>query len=348
MTSDQSDPTVEGPVRECPADPRVEILSPREVPLGGLRAITVRRTLPHRTRSFVGAWCFVDHYGPHEVSADGEGAMHVAPHPHTGLQTVSWLFDGVIEHRDSGGVIGLVEPGAVNLMTAGEGIAHSEVTTADTRRLHGVQLWVALPDADRHTARAFDHHVPEVVELPSDAGRLRVFIGELRVAGDSVPGDEGERGGSDLVSTSPVRTFTPLLGAQLDLTAGARVRLRTDPGFEHAVLLDTGGVAVQGEPLSFGDLACLEAGMDEVVLEAGDDGARLVLLGGAPFEEEIVMWWNFVGRDHDEIVAFREAYEAGDEQFGAVPGWTEGDRIPAPPLPGVRLRPRNRHGRVGG
>ena len=115
------------------------------------------------------------------------------------------------------------------------------------------------------------------------------------------------------------------------------------------MLLDTGGVAVQGEPLSFGDLACLEAGMDEVVLEAGDDGARLVLLGGAPFEEEIVMWWNFLGRSHEEIVEAREQYEAGDPRFGHVEGYTgKTDRIPAPPIPPVHLRPRNRRGRIGG
>ena len=145
------------------------LLEAREVPLGGLRAITVRRTLPHRERSFVGAWCFVDHYGPQEVAADGAGGMDVPPHPHTGLQTVSWLFEGEIEHRDSGGVVGGVRPGEVNLMTAGAGICHSEVTTADTSVLHGVQLWVALPDADRETVRGFEHHAPERVALPEGA-----------------------------------------------------------------------------------------------------------------------------------------------------------------------------------
>ncbi len=316
--------------------PGVEVLAPREVPLGGLRAITVRRTLPNRTRSFVGAWCFVDHYGPQDVAPDGSGGMLVPPHPHTGLQTVSWLFEGAVEHRDSGGVTALVRPGEVNLMTAGDGIAHSEVSTPETRVLHGVQLWVALPEADRRAARAFAHFVPEVVDLPANAGQLRVFIGSLGCV-------DGE-----VRSTSPVETSTPLLGAQLDLHPGARVRLAVDQAFEHAVLLDTGAVAVQGDPLGFGDLACLEPGVGELVLEAGPDGARAVLLGGAPFEEEIVMWWNFVGRDHDEIVAFREAYEARSAQFGEVPGWADADRIPAPPMPGVRLRPRNRRGRVGG
>ena len=314
----------------------VQVLTGREVPLGGLRAITVRRTLPHRDRSFVGAWCFVDHYGPQEVGADGSGGMLVPPHPHTGLQTVSWLFEGAVEHRDSAGVRGLVRPGEVNLMTAGAGIAHSEVSTPETRVLHGVQLWVALPEADRHAARAFEHHVPEVVDLPANAGELRVFLGSLGCVGST------ER------TTSPVTTHTPLLGAQLDLRPGGTVRLAVDPAFEHAVLLDTGSVAVQGNSLDFGDLACLEPGLTELVLSAGPEGARVIVLGGTPFEEGIVMWWNFVGRSHDEIVAFREAYESRSEQFGEVPGWTDADRIPAPPMPGVRLRPRNRRGRVGG
>src|SRR3954471_1567259 len=135
--------------------PAVEVLHPREVPLGGPRAIRVRRTLPQRERSLIGAWCFVDHYGP--VAA----RMDVPPHPHTGLQTVSWLFDGEVEHRDSGGVHAMVRPGELNLMTAGRGIAHSEVSTPDTTSLHGVQLWVALPDDARDVERGFDHHVPD-------------------------------------------------------------------------------------------------------------------------------------------------------------------------------------------
>ena len=117
--------------------------------------MTVRRTPPHRTRS-PGAWCFVDHYGPDDVA--DTGGMDVAPHPHTGLQTVSWLFEGEIEHRDSGGVHEMVRPGEVNLMTSGAGIAHSEVSTPQTSTLHGVQLWVVLPEADRDAARAFDHY----------------------------------------------------------------------------------------------------------------------------------------------------------------------------------------------
>src|SRR5690349_8222856 len=120
--------------------------------------MTVRRTLPQRSRTMIGAWCFVDHYGPDDVASTG--GMDVAPHPHTGLQTVSWLFTGEIEHRDSLGVHAHVRPGEVNLMTSGRGIAHSEVSTPATSTLHGVQLWVALPEAARDGRRAFDHHAP--------------------------------------------------------------------------------------------------------------------------------------------------------------------------------------------
>ena len=309
----------------------VQVLTAREVPLGGLRALTVRRTLPHRDRSFVGAWCFVDHYGPTPVGAGNAGGMDIAPHPHTGLQTVSWLFEGEIEHRDSGGVVGLVRHGEINLMTAGHGIAHSEVSTPRTTTLHGVQLWVALPDEARDTARGFEHHVPRVTPLPGGAGTARVFLGSL--AG---------------VDASPVRTFTPLLGAQLDLVRDAEVTLAVEASYEHAVLVDRGSVSYDGARLGPGDLGCRDEGPSEMVLRAGPDGARLVLLGGEPFEEAIVMWWNFVGRSHEEIVAFREAYETGTQRFGTVPGYVgEVDRIPAPPLPAVRLRPRDRYGRRG-
>src|SRR6478752_5033763 len=155
--------------------PDVEILEPREVPLGGPRAMTVRRTLPQRRRSLIGGWCFIDHYGPDDVSATG--GMRVPPHPHTGLQTVSWLFEGEVDHRDSVGTHALVRPGELNLMTAGHGISHSEVSTPGTARLHGVQLWVALPEASRDVAPFFEHHAPAAVPL-GDA-TVRAFVGSL-------------------------------------------------------------------------------------------------------------------------------------------------------------------------
>ena len=299
----------------------VEVVTSRDVPLGGPRAMTVRRTLPQRRRSMVGAWCFVDHYGPDDVAATG--GMDVPPHPHTGLQTVSWLFAGEIEHRDTFGAHALVRPGELNLMTAGHGVAHSEVSTPATTTLHGVQLWVALPDHARNTARSFAHHAPEPVRL--DGGTARVFLGSL--AGE----------------TSPVLTFTPLLGAELLLDPGAEVRLDVDPGFEHGVLVDLGPVTVEGTELKPAELGYVAPGVSQLVVSnPGEDAARVLLLGGTPFEEPITMWWNFVARSHEEIVEMRDAWEARSDRFGQVAGYTgEVQHLPAPPLPNARIKPRH-------
>ncbi len=304
----------------CVASPFAGVLHPRVVPLGGPRAILVRRTLPQRERSLIGAWCFADHYGPHDVR--GRAGMDVPPHPHTGLQTVSWLFSGEVEHRDSAGVHVIVRPGELNLMTAGAGICHSEVSTAATTVLHGVQLWVALPGADRDSGRDFTHYVPEPRSVAG--ATLRVFLGEL--AGDR----------------SPVHTFTPLLGAQIDLDPAAHLSLEVDPAFEHGVLLDQGGVEVAGTALAVADLAFQAAGSDRLeVVNRGQSPARALLLGGPPFPEQLVMWWNFVGRSHEDIASYRQMWEDQDARFGAVQGYQGAvSRLPAPPLPNVTLRPR--------
>ena len=253
--------------------------------------------------------------------------MRVPPHPHTGLQTVSWLFDGEIEHRDSGGVHALVRPGELNLMTAGAGICHSEVSTPSTRVLHGVQLWVALPDTARNTDRDFAHHAPQAAQI--EGATVRIFLGEL--AGVH----------------SPVRTFTPLLGAQLDLDAGADIALPVNPEFEHGVLLDTGTVEVAGAQLDTGDLAYQGVGASGLnIRNTGGSPARVMLLGGEPFLEDLVMWWNFVGRNHDDIVDYRRLWESYDSRFGAVENYLgTPSRLPAPPLPTTTLRPRPAPGR---
>jgi quercetin 2,3-dioxygenase len=300
------------------------ILEPRMVPLGGPRAMTVRRTLPQRQRSLIGAWCFVDHYGPDPVS--GPGAMTVPPHPHTGLQTVSWLFQGEIEHRDSTGAHAMVRPGELNLMTAGRGIQHSEVSTAATTALHGAQLWVALPDSDRGIAPFFEHVEPQPISVGE--ATVTVFIGTLSGA------------------SSPATVFSPLLGAQIDLPAGASLELPIDAGFEHGVLLDTGSLTVDDEELPLSHLAFRDVGQSVLRLQAGADGARALLIGGAPFGESIVMWWNFIGRSHDDIVAYRDEWQSdvinGEDAagaFGAIPEYP-GSALPAPALPAIRLKPR--------
>lgn len=300
--------------------PRVEILTPRDVPLGGPRAMTVRRTLPQRHRSLIGAWCFLDHYGPDLVEVSG--GMVVPPHPHSGLQTLTWLFAGEVEHRDSGGGHAVVGPGEVSLMTAGHGICHSEHSTPATTTLHGVQLWIALPDADRETGRALHHGTARTVEL--GGARVTVFVGDL--AGES--------------ADAPV--FSPLLGAEIVLDEGVTLDLGIDESFEHGVLVDSGIVSVDGIPLAAHELGYVAAGPSRLSLTNLDDGpARLVLLGGTPFTEEIAMWWNFVGRDHDDITAMREQWAARSDRYGTVEGYDGPvERLEAPPMPHVRIRPR--------
>ncbi|WP_459610640.1 pirin family protein [Corynebacterium urogenitale] len=309
----------------------VEIITSRDVPLGGPRAMTVHRTLPQRQRSLIGAWCFIDHYGPDDVSTTG--GMDVAPHPHTGLQTVSWLFEGEIQHIDSGGNRGLVLPGEVNLMTAGRGICHSETSTEKTTKLHGVQLWLALPDSVRNTApRRFEHFEPERVDVPG--GSLLVFLGSL--AG----------------STSPVTTHTPILGAELIVEPGETVTLDVDPTFEHGLLADSEGLHLEGVAVPRTAVGYTGVGATQLRIANTNDSApaRALLLGGEPFGEDIVMWWNFVGRSSEEITEFRNAWQERTEQFGQVEGYVghggEGRNadglswLPAPKLPKATLRAR--------
>jgi quercetin 2,3-dioxygenase len=290
------------------------------VALGGPRAMRVTRTLPNRERRMVGAWCFLDYYGPDDIT--GTPGMRVPPHPHTGLQTVSWLVTGEVLHRDSLSSLQLVRPGQLNLMTAGHGIAHSEESPADhSPLLHGVQLWTALPGPDRNVNPHFDHHS----DLPtlSDAGvEVKVIMGEL--------------GGA----TSPARAYSPLVGAEAELRPGADTLLPLQSDWEYATLAMSGTVSVDGVLLSPGPLLYLGSGRADLRLQA-QEPCRLLLIGGEPFEERIVMWWNFVGRDHDEIVAAREAWMDGHDRFGTVRGYS-GEPLPAPAMPTTRLKPRGR------
>ncbi|GGK37176.1 hypothetical protein GCM10010124_32340 [Pilimelia terevasa] len=308
----------------CGADaahrPTHVLVTGHEVALGGPRGLRVTRTLPTRTRRMVGAWCFVDHYGPHPV-ADG-GAMRVAPHPHIGLQTVSWLLDGAVRHRDSLGCDQVVRPGQLNLMTAGAGIAHAEETPPDAPpRLHGVQLWVALPPSARSAPPAFAHHA----DLPryTDAGlTATVLVGDLAGA------------------VSPAAAFTPLVGAELALAPGTEARVPLDPGFEYAVLSLDGTPRLDGAAPPRGTLLYLGTGRRE--LRVGADGpARALLLGGAPYPDTLVMWWNFVAGSHEEIVEARRGWTA-QTLGGPVPGYA--DRLAAPPMPTTRLLPRSAAG----
>lgn len=297
-------------------EPDLELLEGRDVPLG--RYTVVRRSLPNKTRRTVGAWCFLDHFGPEDVA--GRPGMRVPPHPHIGLQTVSWLFDGEIRHRDSLGSDELIRPGQLNIMTSGQGIAHSEDSpTAKPPLLHGLQLWLALPEAARRQPPRFQHLADlPVVEVPG--ARLTVAVGSLAGA------------------TSPAEVHSELLGAEVALAARTPAEIAIDPAFEHAVVVTDGAARVEGVDVPPGSLLHLPEGRPSLRLE-GD--ARLFLLGGVPFEEDLVMWWNFVARSHEEIVEARDEWQAGSSRFGVVPGGQE--PLPAPALPITRLLPRPRH-----
>lgn len=326
---------------DCPEG--MELIEARDVPLGGVRAMRVRRTIPQRKRSLIGAWCFLDHYGPEDVAMSG--GMNVAAHPHTGLQTVSWLFSGEIEHRDSAGFHAFVKPGELNLMTSGQGISHSERSTPETTLLHGAQLWVALPESSRHGEKTFEHYVPEVIH--GDGWQAQVFMGSLAGA------------------TSPVHTHTPLVGAELRFEAGTAFTFAIDERFEHGVLVDAGDVRINGASVPVTTLAYLAPGHEHVTITVAEDSpARLLLIGGEPFPEEIVMWWNFIGRNHEEIAQARADWQAQISQTGVgdpsdphgesgahvqprenrfgLPEHEPEPPLPAPKLPVARLKPRGR------
>jgi redox-sensitive bicupin YhaK (pirin superfamily) len=282
----------------------------------------VRRTLPTATRSLIGAWCFIDHFGPNDVA---DGGMQVLPHPHTGLQTVSWLFTGEIEHRDSAGHHAYIKPGELNLMTAGRGIAHSEMSTANESLLHGMQLWIALPEEHRFTEPTFTHYVPQKTMF--DGGHFSVFIGEF------------------LGAQSPVRMFSELVGVELNLDAGKTIAAALKPQFEYGFIVDRGNVIINDIEISEGQLLFLPVEHDLATITAETD-VRLLILGGTPLGESIVMWWNFIGRTHDEIVEFRAQWNAEIDgsaqviQFGH-PYQDSLEPLRAPELPPVRLRSRS-------
>lgn len=272
--------------------PELEVADSRQEIVG---RFTVRRALPRRGRRTVGAWCFADHMGPADVT-EGAG-LDVGPHPHIGLQTVTWLLDGQALHKDTLGSEQVISPGQVNLMTAGDAVAHAEEATGHYRgTLEGIQLWIALPDATRHGPAAFEHHA-ELPRVQHDGAVATVLIGE----------HDGVR--------SPARHDTPLVGVELDLHAASTVPLRRD--FEHALIPLRGSVAVDGEKLVAGRIAYLGMDREEIGIEVAED-SRVMLLGGTPFDEPLMMWWNFVARSREELDAAYASWRDQDGRFGRV------------------------------
>ena len=278
----------------------------RDVSIGHF---TVTRVLPIRDRRMVGPWCFMDRFGP--LSFSDQKPMDVAPHPHTGLQTVTWLLEGEVLHDDSLGCESVARPGGVNVMTSGRGIAHAEQTPRqNSGRLNGAQLWVALPDEHRQVEPSFDG-VERVPRIESPGGITQVFAGSL--------------GGV----TSPGRHFSDLVGADVQVHAGSELSADLRREYEHAVLVLDGDLSIDGEPLQPRMLYYLGVHRTSASFTSSA-GGRALLIGGPPFTERILMWWNFVARTPEEIAQFRDDWELR-RRFGEVISY-QGERLAAPEL----------------
>ncbi len=292
-----------------PADraegPVVEIAPGRLTQVGSL---PVRRVLPQRPRRTVGSWCFLDHVGP--VRAEPGASFGIGPHPHLGLQTVTWLLSGELLHLDSLGSEQVIRPGQLNLMTAGHGVSHAEEDPARSEEVHAVQLWVAQPADTRDGPPAFEHHA-ELPRLELDYAEAAVLVGDF----DGVD--------------SPARRDTEHMGVELRLRdPGTTVPLRTD--YEHALVVLEGRVVVDAVAVEPGVLAYLGQGREQCQLRASAP-ARALLLGGVPFPEPILMWWNFVGRSREEVSEARRQWSGDDGRFGHVRSSLERIEVGAPP-----------------
>ncbi len=276
------------------------VISPRPRDLGGFE---VRRVLPSLERRSVGPFVFWDQMGPAAL-ATGRG-IDVRPHPHIGLATITYLFEGEIMHRDSLGTEQVIRPGEVNWMTAGCGIVHSERTPPTLRTtgstLSGIQAWVALPRAHEETDPTFTHHpATDMPLVEGDGARVHVLVGALY-------GRE-----------SPVRALSPMFYADAALRAGARLTLPAEHE-ERAIHVAAGGVTVAGETFGSGQLLAFRPG-DEIVVTAEEE-SRILLLGGAPLDGPRHVWWNFVSSSSERIEQAKADWKGG--RFPLVPYETE-------------------------
>jgi redox-sensitive bicupin YhaK (pirin superfamily) len=279
----------------------------RETELGSLHII---RALPVKGRRLIGPWCFLDRYGPLTFSQGKP--MDVAPHPHIGLQTVSWLLDGEIRHDDSLGCEALLRAGGVNVMTSGNGISHSEQTPeTHSGSLNGVQLWVALPNHHRNISPGLEH-IEEVPRADLRGGTVQVFAGSLAGA------------------VSPAQHYSELIGADLQVHRGEPLTIALTPLYEHGLLVLAGDCAADGNEMEEKVLYYVGINRSEMCLRSRT-GARLLLIGGPPFPETILMWWNFVARTPEEIAEARADWEQHHSRFGEVKAYA-GYRLEAPML----------------
>lgn len=269
--------------------------------------ITIRRALPHRDRKTIGAWCFLDHFGPLDLT-NTEG-LRVGPHPHIGLQTLTYPLVGEILHRDSLGSKQKIRPGQVNLMTAGKGISHSEESLPDTV-LHGVQLWIALPDSVRHMEPNFIHY-EDIPSLNLDNLQINILAGEF------------------LNSVSPVKVYSPLVGLELIAMEDTTTNLPLNPKFEYGILPLIGNIEVANEIVDIDTLLYLPCGKQNLHVSV-KKGSRILIMGGEPFQEDILIWWNFVARTKAEMIEATNAWN-NHTSFGEVKGY-QGEKLVPPPL----------------
>ena len=265
----------------------------------------MHRALSQRGRRTVGAWCFLDHFGPIDVTP--HRTMTVGPHPHIGLHTVTWHLSGQVLHTDSLGNEQLIRPGQLNLMTSGRGIAHAEDARDQMNGpMDGVQLWAAQPESGRHDAPSFGHYgdLP-IVDLRT--GTATILLGEFAGA------------------RSPARVDSPLVG--VDIAASGPLELSIDPTFEYGMAVLHGKLQMVGVEAERDQFVYVGTGREALQVDLGP-GSRVLLLGGEPFPEEILMWWNFVARTRDEMERARADWAAGSDRFGRVQSTL--DRIDAP------------------
>ncbi len=305
--------------RECPLiDGRreIQIIKARTSDVGG---IPVARLLPSRKRRLIGAWCFLDHAGPSQFAND-EQSLHVGPHPHTCLQTFTWMIDGDLIHRDSLGYEQRIRPGQVNLMTAGKGISHTEDSPPGEKVLHAAQLWIALPYEHRNTAPRFDHY-PELPQF--ECGQLHCTL------------LVGQHSGHE----APTLTFSPLLGMDLvwtgagtDTDTGANTQtIELRPDFEYGIVALEGAMHIDGELLETDELAYLGIKRNSVEVQTSGTG-RALLIGGEPLDEGIIIWWNFVGHSRDDVEQAQIDWQQQSERFGTVVN-AKGKRLEPPAIP---------------
>ena len=271
----------------------------------------IKRALPSRHKRMIGAWCFLDHAGPAHF-AQGEG-LDVGPHPHIGLQTFTWMIEGSMMHGDSLGTQQLIRPKQVNLMTAGYGITHTEVAPETETQMHSVQLWIALPDAQKDMPPQFDHY-PELPVVEKDQLKWTILVGEF------------------LATASPVHVHSALLGVDIESQQAASSQLKLDPTFEYGFLLLEGSATVNGHELTQDNMIVLDVGVPQVNLSVGSN-SRIILVGGEPFESPILLWWNFVGRTQEELAIAREQWVNQDTtRYGQMNNY-DGARLIAPTFP---------------